>query len=340
MKRLRLYYSVILLAITLIAETAMLLLFRIYPSLLLTVLLIALPSIALICLMIGATLARQALRPASDMAAQLHDIHTGQDLSLRLSAGEHDDEFSVLAQNLNEMLDRLEASFAYEQRFSSNVSHELRTPLSVILSECEIAMAQTKDDAALESFREIRSQARRILSMCNQLLELSRHASGKSVMDREVIDLSLLCRSVMEDMMPRLKEAGVQGILEIEDDLHVLGDETLLIRLISNLLENALKYRRSDTSSYIRLTLYAQEDGMLRMNVVDNGIGIRTEDIGKIFDRFYKAESSRPYENGSFGLGLALVKWIVEAHGGNISVQSSYGQGSLFICRFPAYTQS
>ena len=303
-------------------------------SFLFSVVFVGLPVLIAFALLVGSIFAARALAPSQKMAAALREINSGKDLKKRLPIREPMDELDAVAASINEMLDRLEQAFIYEQQFSFNVSHELKTPLAVILSECEIALSETQDASQQEGYLQIQSQAKRILSMCNQLLELHKHVSDEGSLDLELFDLSVLFQSLIEDMSETASAADVTLIPEIQPDIMFRGDETLMIRLLSNLMENGIKYRREDVQSFVRVRLY-KKDRAVYLEVSDNGIGIRKEDYESIFNRFYKVEKSRNFLSNSFGLGLALVKWITQAHGGTIHVESTFGQATTFRCVFP-----
>jgi signal transduction histidine kinase len=153
-------------------------------------------------------------------------------------------------------------------------------------------------------------------------------------MELEMFDLSVLCQSLAEDVAEAASAVDVILISDIEPDVMFRGDETLMIRLLSNLTENAIKYRRENVQSYVKIRLYKIYDAVY-LEVADNGIGIREADYESIFNRFYKVEKSRNFISNSFGLGLALAKWITEAHGGTIHVKSTFGEGTVFQCVFP-----
>ena len=303
-------------------------------SLFFYIMIIGLPVLISFALVVGSILAARALAPSQKMTAAIREINSGKDLKKRLPVREPLDELNSLAASINEMLDRLEQAFIYEQQFAFNVSHELKTPLAVILSECELALSDMPEDAQQEGYLQIQSQAKRILSMCNQLLELHKHVSAEGSMELEMFDLSVLCQSLAEDVAEAASAVDVILISDIEPDVMFRGDETLMIRLLSNLTENAIKYRRENVQSYVKIRLYKIYDAVY-LEVADNGIGIREADYESIFNRFYKVEKSRNFISNSFGLGLALAKWITEAHGGTIHVKSTFGEGTVFQCVFP-----
>ena len=261
------------------------------------------------------------------------------DLSKRLPQGEAKDELYGLTETLNRMIERLENAFQAEKEFSSDVSHELKTPISVILTECEYTLEENRtNDEYRESIETIQQQCRRTMSLIQQLLQMSRTINTDKIIDREQINLSLLCESISEELSFMAEEKGVRLLTSIEKDIEIFADETLMMRLIINLITNGIKYRREDADSFVRLTLTSGESKIL-IKTEDNGIGISKEDCAHIFNRFYKVDKSRTESSTegdtSFGLGLSMVKWIAEAHQGKASVKSTMGKGSVFTVVLP-----
>ena len=299
-----------------------------------TLLLLILGTFPLFVLLIalgGYRITRSAFRPIELMAQTADHINSGKDLSLRIETGNAHDELAHLGRTINQMLSRLQTSFEREQQFSSDVSHELRTPLSVIQSQCEYALSPDADDAArMEALRSVYRQSRRMNALVSQLLTLSRANRGVYTIEKQTISLSRLCEVCCEDLLPAADAAGLKLETDIQPDIHITGDETLLIRLLHNLLTNAIRYNRKDGT--IKLSL-SSSDGYAVLRVSDTGIGIKKEDLDKIWNRFYRADSSRSTEGT--GLGLSMVKWIAEAHGGTVCAESELQKGSRFTVRFP-----
>ena len=300
---------------------------------------IVLPVMLLCAILAGRRITRKAFEPVAEITRAANSINNGMDLSKRLPQGEAKDELYGLTETLNRMIERLENAFQAEKEFSSDVSHELKTPISVILTECEYTLEENRtNDEYRESIETIQQQCRRTMSLIQQLLQMSRTINTDKIIDREQINLSLLCESISEELSFMAEEKGVRLLTSIEKDIEIFADETLMMRLIINLITNGIKYRREDADSFVRLTLTSGESKIL-IKTEDNGIGISKEDCAHIFNRFYKVDKSRTESSTegdtSFGLGLSMVKWIAEAHQGKASVKSTMGKGSVFTVVLP-----
>ena len=294
--------------------------------------LIAFPAVVVLAALGGYIITRRAFRPVRHIIDTVDEISRDGDLSKRIElkerAGNTKDEIYSLAATFNGMFDSLQQSFEKEKRFTSDVSHELRTPLSVIISQSDYAL----DD---EEYREralqvINREAKRMASLVNRLLTLARSDAGRLKPEREKVDFSDMCETVAWQQESIAAEKNIRMETDIEKGIFVTGDETMLIRILLNLMDNAIKYGRE--GGHVRLSLH--EDGAVaRCAVEDDGIGIRAEDMKRIWERFFRVEGSRS-EEGS-GLGLSMVEAMVKAHGGEISAESVYGQGSRFTVRLP-----
>jgi signal transduction histidine kinase len=279
--------------------------------------------------------ASRALAPVRKIAQTAEEITAGGDLSKRIALGEGKDEIYSLAATFDRMMGRLQGAFEKERRFTSDASHELRTPASVIISQCEYALdnAGSQEDlrAALESVLE---QARQMSSLIAHLLSFARADAGGMEMGDEAVDLSGLASSVAEQAAELAASKSIRVEADIEGGLLIRGDETLLIRMMWNLLENSIKYGRQGGVARFALR---RENGWIVGEVRDDGIGIAPEHIEKIWERFYRVDESR--SGGGFGLGLPMVKYIAEAHGGSVSASSwdegGGGPGSVFVFRLP-----
>lgn len=296
---------------------------------------VVLPIMVLLAIIAGTRITKKAFIPVTEITQAANTINNGLDLSKRLPQGESKDELYYLTETLNQMISRLEKAFQMEKQFSSDVSHELKTPIAVILAECEYTLEETRQiEEYQESLENIQKQCRRTMSMIQQLLQISRTINTASSIERENINLSILCESVAEELSIMAEEQGVRLITEIQPDVEIYADETLIMRLLINLLTNGVKYRRETADSYVKLLLADSKDlNQIKIVIEDNGIGIAEKDQNNIFQRFYKADKSRTGEDTSFGLGLAMVKWIAEAHGGSVTVESVVGEGSRFIVK-------
>lgn len=295
----------------------------------------ALPLLAVLAALGGFRITRRAFRPVTQMAETARAIGTGSDLSQRIETDGRRDELNQLGDTMNEMLARLQASFEAERQFSSDVSHELRTPIAVIRSQCEFALSgQAGEEEKREAFEAVLKQSERMNSIVSQLLLLSRAENGKFVPEREPVELNVLCETVCEELEAMAAERQVKLAWNTEE-LQITGDETLLIRMVNNLVSNAIRYNRPGGSAEVSLR---KRGKYAVLTVRDTGIGIRREDLGQIFNRFYRADRSRSSEGT--GLGLSMAAWIARVHGGSIRAESVYGEGSVFTAELPIEEQA
>ena len=300
--------------------------------------LLGMPLFILIAALGGYGVTRRAFLPVAGIAQAAEQISSGTDLSRRIPEGKRNDELSRLARTVNGMLSRLQESFARERRFTSDVSHELRTPLAVIRSQCEYALSPEADcDGKQEALTSILRQTRRMSDMASQLLLLSRGENGTFTPSLAQVNLSRLTAMTCMDLEPAAEAAGLTMETQIQPDLTLNCDETLMIRLITNLITNAIRYNQP--GGFIRVSLSTESPSdeasqpMAVIRVSDTGIGIAKEDLEKIWERFYRADSSR--SSDGTGLGLSMVRWIAQVHGGWAAAESSPGHGSVFTVWVP-----
>ena len=297
----------------------------------LSIALILLPLLIFLTAVCGYFLSLRALRPVSRITKTVQDIQKEKDLSKRIRLGDGKDEIYTLARTFDDLLGAVETSMKREKQFTSDVAHELRTPLSVVLMECEeLLRSEHLDEESRCEVMVIYRKIKGMSEMISQLLLLSRADQGREKLNMEEIDFSELSEMVAEEYAEVARNKGISLKAQIEPGLHLTADETLMIRLWGNLLQNAVNYGRPDGHIWISVQ---KEGNTIRMSVKDDGIGISFQDLPHIWDRFYQADPSR--NSDSSGLGLSMVKWIVEAHHGELSVESEIGKGSTFSCRFP-----
>lgn len=305
--------------------------------------LILLPLMVLATALIGYRFTRRVLLPVRRITGTVKEIRSDADLSRRVGltdadngkAPVHRDEFYALAETFDGMLEELEEVFRREQQFTSDASHELRTPVSVILAQCD---AMLSDESLTEEQRSqlalIRRKAAGMSDMISQLLFLSRADQGRQPIHRERLDLSELTEMIIEEqqMLADGSGRGIRIESRISPGVEADADETLYIRMVSNLLSNAVRYSHDGGKVEVILE---ERDGEVRGRVRDYGVGIAAEDLPRVWERFYRADSSRT-ETSHSGLGLSMVRWIAHAHGGDVSVTSKAGKGSEFAFYFPA----
>jgi signal transduction histidine kinase len=296
-----------------------------YLSLLLLPLLVVLTALG------GYWVTKFAFLPVRKIAETANEIADDGKLSRRIALGGGSDEIYTLAATFDRMFDRLEQGFEKERRFTADASHELRTPVSVIVSECEYALssAQTPNEVR-ESFESIFTQAKRMSELIAHLLKFARADQHRIPVPKEPVNVGTLAMGAAEQVTELAEAKNILVKTEISDGLYINGDEALLAQLLWNLAENAVKYGKEN--GYLRISL--SSDGEKVMGVIeDDGIGMAAEHIDKIWERFYRVDGSR--STRGFGLGLAMCKYIVAAHGGEISVESELGRGSKFIFSLP-----
>ena len=293
--------------------------------------LVGVPALALVAAVGGWLITRHAFSSIGRMAEAANAITSGSDLSQRLPENSSQDELSQLSRTINYMLERLQASFERERQFTSDASHELQTPTAVIISQCEYALLETTAPPEKEDcLQTILRQARQMSALISQLLLLSRLDSGRFQPAWEQVDWSMLCEMSVEEFQDAARAAQVELTACIVPEVILTGDETLLIRLTTNLLSNAVRYNRP--GGRVELSLQ-QEENQCVLTVTDTGVGIREEEQDKVWNRFYQGDTSR--RSGGAGLGLSMVQWIAVLHGGEVSLQSVFGVGSRFSVTLP-----
>lgn len=297
------------------------------------------PMLAILILLGGYVITRRALLPIEKIQQAASDIAASGDLSKRIDLDIEGgkDEIRQLAQTINGMFDKLEASFDAERQFTSDASHELRTPIAVIKAHCEYAreFAQTPEEFR-ESLEVIERHTDRATELISQLLFFARlhNSNHQAVLVRT--NLSEIVSSIVDDLTILL-EGDEKLDADIEENIFVTADKSLISRLVNNLIDNAFKY--SGSKAHVRIVL-RREGQEAKLTVTDNGIGISPENIQKIWSRFYQEDPSRTETaENSFGLGLSMVQEIAHLHGGRMDVESVQGEGSSFTLTLPLHEE-
>ncbi|MBE9029125.1 HAMP domain-containing histidine kinase [filamentous cyanobacterium LEGE 11480] len=236
---------------------------------------------------------------------------------------------------IRQAMQPIEQSFHHLQRFTSDASHELRSPLMAIRANVEVALKYDTDmrPADAEKFRAVQSAVIQLTDLTEDLLALAR-VDQVNRHTQQVIHVRGMITRVIELYQAKAQQQQVQLTANISETLFVLGDKTQLLRLLINLLENAL--RHTPTNGQIHLQSRSQGKHIL-ISIQDSGSGIAPEHLPHIFERFWQADRSRSYQTRGFGLGLAIAQNIAQKHGGNIQVTSQLGQGSCFTIALPRY---
>ena len=287
------------------------------------------PIILLLSVLGCYVIVNRALKPVKQLTQTTKQIQSGNDLSKRIELGTGKDEIYILANTIDEMFNRLETAFENEKQFTSDASHELRTPIAVIISQCEYALekAKTKQEYQ-EALAIVLEHTQKMSQLVNHLLTLSRINQNTYNIEQETIDFSELVEMSILPFTEEENELNISIVSKIKPNITLTGDQTLLMRLVGNLVENSIKYGKQNGETIVSLT---DENDIITLSVKDNGIGIDKKDQDKIFNRFYQVNTSR---NDGLGLGLAMSKWIANVHNASITVESDLGQGSNFIIIF------
>jgi two-component system, OmpR family, sensor kinase len=312
---------------------------------LLIILGIAIPVALLLGSYGGLLLANQALRPVDRITRAAEQISTG-DLTERVPMSAKMDEIGRLVVTFNQMISRLQAAFERQKQFTSDASHEMRTPLAVMRGDIEIALRRERP--ADEYKRVLTSNLEEIVRLSRlveDLLMLARADYGQLELRHGPVDLNKLCQQMVDYISPLAQQKG-QDILYYQlngkaaetatvdsGEIKISGDMQRIKQLLLNLLDNAIKY----TDFGGRVSLELKTEGKCAViTVADTGRGIPPEDLPHIFERFFrKSKTTSDRSATGFGLGLSIVKWIVDSHSGKITAQSEVGRGTTFTVKFP-----
>ncbi|MGH7664769.1 MAG: sensor histidine kinase [Gemmatimonadaceae bacterium] len=310
--------------------------YQLGPAELVGTTLVVSPLILAVSIAVAYVIAGRAFRPIDRIINEVEAISDGRSLHRRLVVEEEsNDELSRLTATLNAMIGRLETSFSGLRRFTADASHELKTPLTVLRADVERAMmssgSSTDQFVALE---EALQETARMSDLVDSLLTLARADEGRFDLHREPVALDPLVREVFETASILGEDAGLTVELPVADSATVMGERPRLRQLLLNLVTNAIKY--TPRGGRVELTL-ARRDREVSFVVHDTGVGISAADLPHVFERFFRADRarSRSTERGGFGLGLAISQWIVQAHGGHLTVTSRLGRGSTFTVTLP-----
>lgn len=285
--------------------------------------------------LVGYHMARRSLRPINEITDAAQAVANG-DLSRRLESSVHDQEIRELIFSLNKMFVCLEDNFTSQKRFVSDTSHELRHPITILKSEIEVALLQ---DRSPEEYRNLLKQlfgiSERMQHIVNDMLTLAQADAGNLEINQDNLDLSLLLQEVGQNHLILYAKEHINLELDIAENLDTKGDQHRIERVFYNLLNNALRY--APRQSTVKMQAYA-ENGLAIIKVSDEGQGVSEKDKPHLFERFYRADDARNSQQGEgAGLGLAICKHIVLAHGGSISVEGRPNEGATFVVKLPLF---
>ena len=272
--------------------------------------------------------AGRSLRPIRQLSRMISLI-TESELQYRLADEERGDEVGALGRSFNAMLDRLEMSFLRQKRFSANVAHELKTPLATINAGIQVLNLDETPSLA-EYKKTLETTERNVKRLMAVVDDLMRLCDEQEVLELEAVPLREMFNSICEELKPLLAEKRLTTELDCQIQ-SVCANPRLLYRACFNLIENAAKYNKEGGE----ITIAARaEGGYGEIKISDTGGGIPLDELENIFEPFYRVNKSRSRKTGGAGLGLSIVKTIVEKHGWKIAVESAWGAGSTFTIVF------
>jgi signal transduction histidine kinase len=295
------------------------------------VLFIAIPATIVILSLIGLWITRESMKPLERFSSTIEKI-THRNMKERIPQELQVVEVKNIASSFNAMLDRLESAFETEKRLVADASHELKTPLSVINAQCDVLMqGKSVDGKYAHALKRIKAASKSMNRLVGDMLSLTRLDSRLlAAADFTIVSLYECIDNALKFTEFSAKERQIKIIRKTPEDINIKGDRDMLTEVFLNIIENGIKYNRVGGTLEITAT---KNTDRAEVSIQDTGEGIREGDSEKIFDRFYRADTSRGKEGT--GLGLSIAKAIVEAHGGRIKVESEPGKGSCFVLTLP-----
>ncbi len=280
----------------------------------------------------GYLLAGRSIAPLRTMAEQARQIGDSN-LHRRLEIGHAAEELQILAVSFNELLARLDQSFEGMRRFVADASHELRTPLAVIRGEADVALSKERSELEYrEALAIILDESRRLSRLVDDLLNLARADAGRVKLQVSEFYFNELLAECCRSLGPLAAAREVRLECPAGPDIPFRGDEQLLRRLVLNLVDNGIRY--TPAGGRVAVAVLAEDPGV-RLRVSDNGPGIPPDSAPHVFERFYRVDRVRSREDGGFGLGLSIVKWIAETHRGAVQLETRPEEGSTFTVTLP-----
>jgi len=285
----------------------------------------------LIALYLGHRLLDRVLSPMEQITSTAASI-THSNLSRRIPLPLVEDEFFVLAKTFNTMLDRIESAFEKVKRFNANVSHELKTPLTIIQGEAEVALKKKRDTQAYEKvLRSIVDETHEVHHMIDSMLLLSRSDVVSLKKYMVPVKLDVLVRDVIEAKRTMVKKKQLHIESSELKPISIVAEPMLLREAIANVFDNAIKYTPEHKSITVSLT---GDDESVDLCIEDEGIGIGKAALEKAFEPFWREDSAHSKLVAGHGLGLSIVKWVMEVHDGSVTIESEKGRGTRCLLHF------
>lgn len=281
----------------------------------------------IIAFIAGAFLVSQMLRPINKIVDMVDTMQAEKLDSARLPIINPHDEIGRLSNTINALLDRIQNAIINQRKFISDAAHELRTPLTILKGNTEVALIMKGSDSPILS--KNLDEIDHLIALTNDLLLIARFDSHVRVALKESIDFSSLVKDMVQNFNTKAFDRSISIDTEVEEDVKIYGDVTLIKRAIYNIIDNALKYSPDDSKIYIALK--KNNEQKFSLQIKDEGIGIPNDKLDQIFTRFYRVAEDRNKEIEGTGLGLAIVKSILQEHNFEIKVESEINKGSSFI---------
>jgi signal transduction histidine kinase len=301
------------------------------------ILLVAYPLILLVLFLIARFIAGRSIKPISAII-ETSNIITKDNLKSRIPLPINKDELHLLADTINNLLDRVENAIEREKQFTSDASHELRTPLAVIKGTLEVLVRKPRNQ---EEYREkidfCINEVNRLNHLVDELLLLARFENQKQSLKTERVSLNAVFLDIVSRNSTIIREKKLNCMPLFTKDCYIETDSYLFSLIVNNVLTNAIKYSKEEG---VAIRIYTKNIGKyIRIVIEDNGIGMNKETLKRIFEKFYRAHTGNIHNVKGFGIGLSYVKAVTDAHSGKVSADSLAGKGSVFTLQFPLQNQ-
>lgn len=274
-------------------------------------------------------MAGRALKPVRELSKTIEEVNSNN-LSLHVDTGGREDEVGQLGNSFNAMMDKVSSSFERQKRFSANAAHELKTPLASIQLGLEVLeLDEHPTQAQMEwALTVTKTNTERMIQLVENLFTLS---SDKECEMNDCIDIKTVFSQISEELAASMYNKNITLTMEMNENIQISGNASMLYRAFFNLVENAVKYNKENGS--ILLTA-SKENDAVKVCITDSGMGISKNDLEHIFEPFYRADQSRSRKLGGSGLGLSLVYDIMMRHNAQIFVESQLDKGTTFVLLF------
>lgn len=277
------------------------------------------PIFLIISIIGGALISTKSLSRIDAIIKKTEEI-TAQNLSEKIPGGEYFDEYGRLVNKMNEMILRIKTSLDFMNQFSISAAHELKTPLTILRGEIEIALKSEKTpERYIEVLKSNYEETLRLIKIVDNLFFISKSDNALITIDKRLVELNSFLNSIIQSMGLLGREKNMDLVLDSIPKISIDIDQDLIKQALSNIIDNAFKFGDENTTVLVR----AEEiNNTIKISVTNTGPGIPDESLDKIFNRFYRGDVSRTRRTGGVGLGLSVVKSIINLHGGNIEVKS------------------